>query len=347
MRLYIIRNMVLILVLLLPVVSNGKIKDGISCNDCHTMHNRQSFSTFTANPEALLNDTCAGCHSGTNTAPATTGYPYVFDPSGAPTYGATGTSGNDTLAGGNFYWVRTGVPVTDHRKGHNISGIADEDNLYGPGAGAGQLDIPGNPGTKLTATSPQLTCAGITELGLRCHGNGSGSDLESLRPASHHVDDDPTLGTTVPNSFRFLSGVKGLEDPDWEFSVDGEPPADHNQYKGTIGAGTDTITALCAGCHGDFHATGSTPFLRHPVDVNLPGTGEYARYTTYKPEAPVASVSLAAVLDNVTGVNEAIVSCISCHRAHGTPWDGLLRWDYKSWPGGGYDGCGQCHSEKN
>ena len=339
MFLNITRSLIFMLVILLPVLSLSKIKDGIVCSDCHTMHNSQHGTNMTpagmAAQEALLNDSCAGCHSGTNTAPATTGIPFVFDPFAEPLYVPTGTSGNDTLAGGNFWWV---VNVSD-RKGHNVFPLAAEDDIYGPAQGAGRPDIPGsNPPTKLT---DQLTCAGATG----CHGNGAGTDLQSLRPASHHVAGDPTLGTSVPNSFRFLSGIKGIEAPDWEFVV---TPALHNQYKGTIGGGTDTISALCARCHGDFHLTGTTPFLRHPTDVDLPeGTTEYAAYVTYKPETPVASDSLAAVVENVQGVaNNRIISCISCHRAHGSPFDGLLRWDYKSWPGGGYDGCGECHSTK-
>jgi hypothetical protein len=337
MRLFALRILVVVALLaLLPVLSNGKIKDGIICSSCHTMHNTQHGQTMTAaSTEALLNDSCVGCHSGTNINPALSGFPYVYDPTGAPTYGATGTSGHDTLAGGNFYWV---VNVSD-RKGHNVVGIAGNDDTYGFGV-AGQKNIPGsNPPTMLGA-GEQLTCAGVNG----CHGNGAGTELESLRPGSHHIADDPTLGNSVANSFRFLSGIKGNEDADWEFTVS---ETDHNQYQGSIGAGTDTVTSLCTGCHGDFHATGTTPFLRHPVDINLPGTGEYASYITYKPETPVASVDISAVLDNVQGADEAIISCVSCHRAHGSPWDGILRWDYKSWPGGGFDGCGLCHSVKN
>lgn len=338
MLLHITGSIVFLLVILLPVFSISKIKDGISCSNCHTMHNSQNSASLTgALTEALLNSSCVGCHTGTNIDPAASGTPFVSDPSTEPTYGATGTSGNNTLAGGNFYWT-----TVSHRKGHNVAGIADPDDLYAAIAdgGLGQ-DVPGT--SVPLAAGAQLTCAGATG----CHGNGSGSELDSLRPASHHVTDDPTLGTSVPNSFRFLTGIKGLEAADWEFVVN---ETDHNQYKG--GAGTDTITELCAGCHGDFHLSGSSPFLRHPTDVDLPDVGsntEYEAYITYKPETPVASSDLSlGVLEDVTGSDtKRIVTCISCHRAHGTPWDALLRWDYKSWPGGGYDGCGGCHSTKN
>lgn len=195
----------------------------------------------------------------------------------------------------------------------------------------------------------QLTCAG--EYG--CHGDRSAgnSELDSLRPGSHHVADDPTLGDSIPNSYRFLDSIKGIEDASWEINASS---TDHNQYLGaTTGVGSgDTISDFCAECHGDFHnADNASPFLRHPTDVSLPldANSEHSAYVNYKPETPVASSDLSwGVLDVVnTNGERRIVTCISCHRAHGTPWDSILRWDYKSWPGGGYNGCADCHSYKN
>ncbi|CAD7777657.1 MAG: hypothetical protein KIIPBIDF_00918 [Candidatus Methanoperedenaceae archaeon GB50] len=48
--------------------------------------------------------------------------------------------------------------------------------------------------------------------------------------------------------------------------------------------GNNTISGLCAECHGDFHGSSddigsSSPWLRHPTDIQLPGTGtEYYKY---------------------------------------------------------------------
>ena len=81
--------------------------------------------------------------------------------------------------------------------------------------------------------------------------------------------------------------------------------------------------------------------------------GEYANYngdgSTYSVVAPLASVNVTAAISSgvLTGGDKAIVNCISCHRAHGTPNDAILRWDYKGWPTAGYDGCSICHSTKN
>jgi predicted CXXCH cytochrome family protein len=353
--------LIVMLMLLLPLQSQAKIKDGISCATCHTMHNSQDNISLTADAiEGLLNNSCIGCHTGINTNPTTSGTPFVFDPAG-PTYGATGTSGHDTLAGGNFYWVKFAA-VDKDRKGHNVLGIAADDALYGVG---GSEDAPGYGGPLLA----QLTCAGANG----CHGNGAGTEIESLMPAHHVTDITPLDGLTVAQSYRFLSGVQGIEDSDWEFTVSAD---DHNQYKGDTsfdddGSGTKTITSKCVGCHGYYHGQYSgapgdggasidgavlTPWVRHPTDIDIAAaeynSTEYDNYTSYEPIAPVASSAVPLVLVNntVQTVGNGIVTCVTCHRAHGSPYDAMLRWNYKGWPDPtctDCDGCQFCHSNKN
>lgn len=344
---------------LLPQQVQAGIKTGLPCSECHTMHNSQDGVAMTAaTTEALLRSSCVGCHTGTNVNPTSVGYPYVFDTAGA-NYGTpgtgTGTSGHDTLAGGNFYWVQSNPPSSD-RKGHNVAGIAAQDQLFGN-------TIPGSGG--ITLTGNQITCAGTDG----CHGDGAGSDIVSIMPA-HHVSDSTITGNTVGESYRFLSGVVGIEDADWEFSVD---LTDHNQYKGSKNyaddpTNTDTITSACVKCHGYFHGQysgvsgtggasldGATPWVRHPTDVdiaaNLYNSTVYDNYTSYKPIAPVASSAdpLVLVTTTVQTAGNGIITCITCHRAHGTPYDALLRWDYKNWPACSpdCDGCQVCHSDKN
>jgi hypothetical protein len=344
------------LLILLPQHSQAKIKDGIACSSCHTMHNSQDGVAMTAaTTVALLNNSCVGCHIGTNSNPVGTGAaPYVFDTAGS-IYGNTGTSGHNTLAGGNFYWAQS-----DDRKGHNVVGIAADDALFGT---SGTANVPGTDST----LANQLTCAGSTG----CHGNGVGTEIKSLMPA-HHIDDvSPLTGNSVAESYRFLSGVKGIEDADWEFTVAAN---DHNQYKGSTNyaddpTATDTITSVCVNCHGYYHGnysgtpgtggastSGLTPWVRHPTDIDIAdaqyNSTEYDNYITYDPIAPVASDADPLILVNTTvqtGGN-GIVTCVSCHRAHGTPYDAMLRWNYKGWPAAGCtdcDGCQICHSNKD
>lgn len=321
---------------------------GIPCAQCHTMHYSQGGGILTewgtTGPyKALVTKDCIGCHTGTNTGANKTPYVLSVD---APAYGETGTeSTTNTLAGGNFYWVQT-----EDSKGHNVEGIAGIDQTWN--------NIP--PGG--SDLGQQLTCAGR----YGCHGDPNiEGNFESLLGA-HHTKDSVIDGSSVGKSYRFLYQVLGYEDDDWEY----RPTAtEHNQYRG-IDRSSDTqkdpstISALCARCHGDYHqdissgAWGS-PWLRHPTDYDLGNTAlgsEYRNYPgnygsapgAYSVIAPVASEDVSAPKSTVNFQNDTIVTCISCHRAHGTPYPRLLRWNYFGWPGTTeVNGCHACHTTKD
>jgi predicted CXXCH cytochrome family protein len=114
------------------------------------------------------------------------------------------------------------------------------------------------------------------------------------------------------------------------------------------------MTAFCCGCHGAFHdeKDASGNWIRHPSDAVLGGAGtEYAGYTTYDPVVPVARASLSTVKSTVSGSggDGDMVMCLSCHRAHGSPYPDMLRWDNDNMVagGGGTGGCFTCHTEKD
>lgn len=326
------------------------------CSDCHTMHNSQGgvLISAVALPGLLVSD-CVGCHTGVNTQGGN--IPYVLTTGGAANYGITGTEGN-TLAGGNFSWVSTG----NDTQGHNVSGLTGIDINHG-------LIPPGG-----IVLGSQITCAGTNG----CHGDPSILDeTESMEKTHHHG-----LTGSVPGgagaetlaSYRFLKEIAGYEDQEWEFT-----PTNllHNQYKGRARVVVDddievtTISHLCARCHGDFHNsnTGGTsgiagsswgsPWIRHPNDfdiANVPNltNTEYNNYggagiNEYNDIVPLASSDISVVVNaGVLAGGKGIIMCLTCHRAHGTPYDGLMRWNYKDWPGaGGYAGCQVCHSSKN
>lgn len=339
------------------------------CAECHTMHNSQNGSPMAFNadgtPDATPNEVlllrgCVACHTGTNDG--TNVIPYV-NKTTAPTYGTDGTTG-ETLAGGNFYWVAADGG-NDSATGHNVA----TDALSGQDT---NLTNPLMPPGATTALTAQLRCAGVNG----CHGDTAAtSDFEAIR-GSHHADDATIDGTTVATSYRFLLGTVGLEDSDWEYQPSS---TEHNQYKGfdrssdaTADIDDSTISALCARCHNDFHngsgnvgginpTTGAfaSPWVRHPTDFDMSNTAagsEYKEYggtaNTYQVGAPVASDDVSSVLSSVnvdtTGSDNAIVTCISCHRAHGTPYADLLRWDYSTVEAGaGSTGaCFTCHTTK-
>ncbi len=302
------------------------------CSNCHTMHYSQNGTQSSgwggSGPyDALLTNDCVGCHSSTTAVTIINNTPIIYNT----------TSPTSILAGGNFYYA-----IADDSTGHNVSGIKAQDSTLG-------LTPPGG-----SAMSSQLTCAG--EFG--CHGDRSTGNNNIVGvTGAHHTDDSGGItGGTVGLSYRFLNGITGKEDTDWEQD---NINTSHNEYQGATNFSTvSTISYLCGQCHGNsgsggFHNSlgvgSASPWLRHPTDIALKSTGEYANYTTYSLVAPVARPDPDNVI-NTAAVTPGtdIVICISCHRSHASPYYKLLRWDFKGWPGNAAtNGCNVCHTSKN
>jgi predicted CXXCH cytochrome family protein len=320
------------------------------CSNCHTMHNSQNGNPVDSDGpnNQLTIDNCVGCHSSSSSDTILTlgasNFPIVFN-SSQPTA---------PLAGGNFYWI---VDQSDHRLAHNVQDISGPDSniTYVPGRHIGSdytLTItdcynchtvgfpPGYPGIPFT-----IARSGDVLICQDCH-----------TQVMHHADDSATVVDGTGGWYRFLYEVKGIEDPDWQKTVS---PSDHNEYQGETVAFGNSISDKGCACHGDFHAlknpggVGSgSPWLRHPVDVALPSTGEYTSYTAYNPVVPVGRPDLSGYTgpsSTVTPGTDQVI-CVSCHRSHGTDQPDLLRWDYSTIiAGGGANsaGCFICHSTKD
>lgn len=330
------------------------------CSACHTMHNSQDgdpmrFDSGLTPLPILLRDDCIGCHSGLNTAASLVTSPPRVIGTAAPTYtpiaGGAGAA-NTTLAGGDFWWVNQ---VGGDAKGHNVALVATPDIALGTLAPGG-------------ADVGQVQCAGLGG----CHGTAIGTPLASLNGAHHFAHGNMQVqntATSVGSSFRYLLGVYGAEDTDWQFT---ESATDHNLYNGQARLAANaiqsptTISGLCARCHGAYHNTVANPgdtfgistdntnlaagdWIRHPTDYAMPTTGEYAGYAAYQPETPVGrlAANLGGAVDAVTAGNR-IVLCVSCHRAHGSPYADALRWDYSTMQVGTgvTNGCMNCHTAK-
>jgi len=350
-----------ILLLCTSMVFSGTAFAKVSgnCSSCHTMHNSQSSSVVNSEDlhESLLNDDCLGCHTGTNDGSNIT--PYVFD-TDTVDYGASGIDlTGKTLAGGTFKYIASGEgdtsvtlnpEVNSDSYGHNVVGLGNTDETllvppgYAGGLAAADTTIPGN-GSWTSGT--QITCAGT----YGCHGShNSTSDSVAIR-GGHHGDDSTIDGSTVAKSYRFLLGILGKEDTDWEFTVSS---TDHNQYKGIHGGGVNsTISYLCAECHGEFHdGSHNSPWLRHPTDYSMGQTASGSEYRSYGgsgnpylPATPLASGTVTTVVENITFGSSDIVTCLSCHRAHGSPYYKSMRWGYAESNDGGL--CNNCHTSKN
>ena len=334
--------------------SSGEAKVSGPCSNCHTMHNSQDNSLVNSSgpTSSLLLDDCVGCHTGSNVEGGTT--PFVHN-TGSVDYNLSGIEG-DTLAGGTFKFV-----ATDGYKGHNVAGIADTYDLSSPpgfdgGRPAADDSTPGNG----SWSNEQITCAGT----YGCHGSHSTTNPYQAIYGGHHKNTQGVAitspGTAPAEGYRLLVGIAGYEDPEWELT----PTATlHNQYMGVDNPGqsteTSTISYLCSQCHGQFHnpsanlsSGGGSPWLRHPTDYDMGNTdsgSEYRSYgnaaNAYLPATPVASSTVTSVKSTVTFSDDTIVTCLSCHRAHGSNYYKAMRWGYAESNDGGL--CSNCHTSKD
>jgi hypothetical protein len=264
---------------------------------------------------------------------------------------------NGDLAGGNYYYSADGF-TPDYTKGHNVLGISQREDppMDVPPGFKGDVVIPGGRGPVLWQDQKQLNCSGTWG----CHGNRTIEDPFQAMEGAHHTDDSVIDGTTVGNSYRFLLGVKGKEHANWEYQA---TVTSHNGYRGDGGySAMDTISYLCGECHGRFHPhafLGGTEVIeqntwhKHPSDIAFSAVhggyagSEYSEYITYTLEAPVAYANPTGG-ESVVDEN-SIIMCISCHRAHGSPYSDMSRWNY-ALPGSGGgstdNGCLACHTQK-
>ena len=74
--------------------------------------------------------------------------------------------------------------------------------------------------------------------------------------------------------------------------------------------------------------------------------GEYLKYKIFNLDAPVARETLEMSSGAVVNHGRDRVVCISCHVAHASPYDSMLRWDYDALLTEQKSGCMICHSEK-
>ncbi|MDY0190037.1 MAG: cytochrome c3 family protein [Desulfuromonas sp.] len=411
------RIWVILITLLLLCSNNVWATVSGQCSNCHTMHNSQNGTLDTTLSgdnvdnvnRSLTKGDCVGCHTGDIVDSIVDKIPYIMSTSGSeygPDYADDGSllnaAATNTLAGGTFNYVRD--DATQDSYAHNVSNIrAGKDSnmtdftppgweatTFEPATGGGSESVSAVADSWGTT---QLTCAGTNG----CHGNHTNPDDFGDIRGAHHGDDSTIDGSSVAKSFRFLRGILGQEDAEWELNVSTEA---HNIYYGVDRTSTatpgdkQTISYLCAECHGMFHGSDATddtgiiydgpsvdnanPWLRHPTDFSLSTTGtdtEYLDYakadadaanadggTLYNYIAPLASSRKSSFNnDGSNGITisnpfattgDDIVTCLSCHRAHGSKYPDLLRWDYtkmQASASGGFanKGCFACHTSKD
>lgn len=319
----------------------------------------------------LLRGDCLGCH-GQATAQK------IVNMNGSLVPQVMHSDAGGDLAAGNFGYI-TGIKGTAaNSHGHNVIGLgaAFQETAFGS-------QLPG--GIRQTGhedyivNSSNLTCAGVNG----CHGyrlaSGVPTDVDALKGAHHNnVDGQLMVADTAANSYRFLVGVKGYENQTDKWQ--NVSASSHNEYYGattpmTLGCSATschgnngvsppnhTISGFCGTCHGNFHTLSAgdsdgigpnitSPFIRHPNDIVLPNSGEYQNYTTYSVQAPIGRTTIPASAGSVVTPGADVVTCLSCHMAHASPYPDMLRWDYSQMnahqSGDVNTGCFTCHTTKD
>lgn len=324
------RTIIISLVALLSLVLiSGVAHAAVSgpCANCHTMHYSQGGSPDaswgSSGPyDSLLTNDCIGCHTTGGADPYVGGYPFVKSTAGS-------FDSSACLAGG-FFAVTDSVGNNDdvaHSLGNtnDPAGIAAAENSWYTGGTNG------------------LSCAGTNG----CHGNQTDlSDMAAIKGGHHD-----------PSAYRILyvgtNAVLGTGAADYEEALISGSGTVHNVYSATVGG--PSISELCGKCHSDFHGSDDTnaasPFIRHPTDVAIPATWDiYANFATeWTGNADAMRNHPLGFNAETETVGNARVTCLSCHRAHGTEYNDCLRWDYNATQiagGGGTEGCLGCHSRQ-
>ncbi len=317
------------------------------CDNCHTMHNSQGAAPMRIDGEAeplsaLLKGTCMGCHTTDGTDPLAdplgaggAEYPFVH------TSSAGGFTDSNCLAGGFF--TDATDPTDNNLNNQHSLGTTNLPAGYAADEALGDW---------YTGDTDGFACGGSNG----CHGRHDGvDDMEAIKGGHHN----PTAYRMLYVTLDMSGGVLGAGISDYEKALisSGAGTDNHNIYSAEW---TDpSISRYCAICHGNFHnETGTTddcgaasPWLRHPTDVVIPNDwviGDEANALTgsdYK-NNPVGYD------DADESGGERMATCLSCHRAHGTGNDDLLRWPYGEQLAGQESGsqveygCLGCHNKQ-
>jgi hypothetical protein len=299
------------------------------CSDCHVSHASRNGEPVSVSEKLLRSaigeiGLCMSCHDGTEPL--------------APDIVANGTAANPS-----------NVVVTGYASRYGSSaGFFQSDYLQSDNPGGHDL----RPQALVTAPlSTTFSKAG----GLVCsdchdtHGNGNYRNLL----------DDPNPNN--PGSFPVVIGTHVSETVPVNVLT---PNPDVAYDTGNIGLYTQNLRGWCTDCHDQLatNATGSAPahFRGHPSDVEIgePGAHTDADHwitpaltgdTGFGTEVGDMTAGIPRIrYGSATGSNLTVgmsdtVTCLSCHKAHGSKYRHGLVWPYFEGGADMYSGCQQCH----
>lgn len=196
--------------------------------------------------------------------------------------------------------------------------------------------------------NPPYVIDGAAELA-----GGSFTSTRFSDKTGHNIQSvDATLGTTPPGGdFREQLSCLSCHDPhdngnfrNLKKEINGRPTpvralADPKFQDNVYISG---MSGFCGACHQQFYGVPNTlgprGYLRHPVEIALSGARNADLDSRSRIADPVTCVEHPT--GDPSDLCNARVFCLSCHRAHATPFKDALRWDYDR----NSSGCLECHT---
>lgn len=335
------------------------------CTACHSMHSANASGNRLLR-QSDASSVCLRCHA--DAALSGPSGHYVATPDGRM---PSGTPPLQRTPGGDFGWLKKdyvftirGVPTREEGSTHGHNIVAAD---FGFSADVFNANAPGGtfPAQELGCTSchdphgkyRRLADGTVAVSGGTVIASGSYATSPASQPGRAVGVYRLLAGAGYARGGVTFAGVPAAVAPD-SYNRSEAAAQTRVAYGHGSGGGRETWTRWCATCHPQMLTSG------HSADVVMDATvrGTYASYvktgdmtgalaTSYSSLVPfVESTSDFAELaaharsdGSALGGPEsgALVSCITCHRAHATGWEHMLRWNEKAtfltsdgaWPG--------------
>lgn len=301
---------------------------GSLCSDCHTVHSSKSGQTWVPSPYLLKYSgqvqLCLSCHDGAD--------------QNAPDIVSSGTSVSPNT-----------VVVTQYSSKHGSSaGFFQSDYQAAPSNFGHDLVGPVTAPLSTIFSSPSgLLCSDCHDI----HGSSNYRNLVSDPNPAH------------PGSFPIVLGTHMTE----AIPVNTLTPNPSQAYDtGNVGFYIDNnLRGWCTDCHDmlaqDAQGTSPAHFSRHPTDIGI-GSGSYghtalsnwlsgtvAEGTGFGINVGDSAAGIPRVRFGSASGSSSVaapgdtVTCLSCHKAHGSAHHAALIWPYRTDSADSMSGCQQCH----
>lgn len=300
------------------------------CSDCHSMHASEGGQPVTVSGVLLKSadgelGLCMSCHDGTNLQ--------------APDIVAAGTSANPSDA------IATGYS-----------------SKYGSSAGFYQNDYLTNDSTFGHDLRPQATAIAPLSNTYRKDGGLLCSDCHNVHGAANYRNLIADPNPLHAGAFPITLGTDVRE----TIPVNTQAPNPAVAYdSGNIGyVTTNNIQGWCTDCHDQLadNATGGAPahFLGHPSGVAIGELNAHTDSNNWITPLGQGNTGFGSTVGDQTagiprlrygsptgsnqtvGINDT-VTCLSCHKAHGSKYKKGMVWPYMEGGADSISGCQQCH----